>query len=575
MIALIGRIFHGSPIFLGLAVLLALGSPASVAQRNLALDSAASEKRVALVIGNAAYPRGALNNPVNDANDMAAVLENLGFTVILRTNVDRRGMLEATQAFGARLARGGVGFFYFAGHGIQSEGRNYLVPLDAQLHHESDLEFEAVDANRVLVSMSRSGSRVSIVVLDACRDNPFLRSSRSLSRGLVPLDLASGSFLAYATSPGSVAADGKGRNGLYTRHLLDSLRQSDTRLEEVFKRVRVAVARETDGRQIPWDASSILGEFHFRAPTAAIALPLREPGDDDRALWDAVRDSRNVDELSAYLRRFPAGLFADVARARIANSPATPAPATPVAPTAMAGTLTAHQQAQLGFAHATGSGGRHQDDVEAVRLFKLSAAQRNALGQTYLGMMYSKGRGGLPRDEREALRLHQLSAAQGNALGQANLGSMYAIGSGGVPRDDVQAIELFISSAAQGSPFGQALLGQMYASGRVGGAKDYREAVRLFRLSASQGNALGQAGLGRMYAEGRGGLDRNDGEALRLYMLSAEQGEPAGQFGLGELYESGRTQEGRDGGTAAQWYRRAADQGHPQAPAALRRLLRE
>ena len=125
---------------------------------------------------------------------------------------------------------------------------------------EGALEFEAVDAGIVAATMARAGSRINILVLDACRDNPFSRGSRSLSRGLVPMEVGKGTFLAYATSPGAVAADGKGRNGVYTRHLLSALREPDGRIEEVFKRVRLAVARETEGKQIPWDSSSLLGD---------------------------------------------------------------------------------------------------------------------------------------------------------------------------------------------------------------------------------------------------------------------------------------------------------------------------
>lgn len=546
------------------------------AQRNLALQRPTTEKRVALVIGNAAYQQGTLKNPANDAIDMAATLEALGFKVILRTNVSRRPMLEAVREFGSQIGGGGIGFFYFAGHGVQSEGRNFLIPLGAEVSSEGALEFEAVDAGIVAATMARAGSRINILVLDACRDNPFSRGSRSLSRGLVPMEVGKGTFLAYATSPGAVAADGKGRNGVYTRHLLSALREPDGRIEEVFKRVRLAVARETEGKQIPWDSSSLLGDFYFSSsPAPAVAAAVVDPGEDERALWDAVKDSRSAEELLVYLKRFPTGLFADLARVRMAAlSPASPsAPVLRPQPLETPGTMTAHQQAQLGILLATGAGGKVRNDVEAVRLFRLSAGQRNALGQAYLGTMYAKGRGGLPRDEREALRLYQLSASQGNAFGQAQLGRMFALGAGGVPRDDVQAVELLISSAAQGNPVGQVELGRMYAEGRVGGIRDYREAVRLFRLSAAQDDSLAQAQLGKMHAEGRGGLRRDDNEAVRLYRLSAEKGEPAGQFSLGEMYESGRGVDARDLDTAARWYRQAADQGHQDATVALRRVL--
>jgi hypothetical protein len=230
-----------------------------------------TEQRVALVIGNASYKDGPLKNPVNDANDVAATLKGLGFQVILRINSDRRQMVQAVREFGSSIKRGGVGFFYYAGHGVQSRGKNFLMPVGARVEGEGDLEFEAMDANMVLAQMDEASNRVNIVVLDACRDNPYTRSFRSTNKGLAQMDSVKGSFIAYSTAPGSVAADGIGRNGTYTKHLLTSLRQSDTKIEEVFKRVRLEVARETSNKQIPWDSSSLLVDFYFTAPGTKVA----------------------------------------------------------------------------------------------------------------------------------------------------------------------------------------------------------------------------------------------------------------------------------------------------------------
>ena len=225
-----------------------------------------TEQRVALVIGNASYKDGPLRNSVNDANDVAATLKGLGFQVILRINSDRRQMVQAVREFGSSIKRGGVGFFYYAGHGVQSRGKNFLMPVGARIEGEGDLEFEAMDANMVLAQMDEAANRVNIVVLDACRDNPYTRSFRSANKGLAQMYSVKGSFIAYSTAPGSVAADGIGRNGTYTKHLLASLRQPDTKIEEVFKRVRLEVARETGNKQIPWDSSSLLGDFYFTTP---------------------------------------------------------------------------------------------------------------------------------------------------------------------------------------------------------------------------------------------------------------------------------------------------------------------
>jgi len=323
--------FSHIPIcFLSMAAGLVLSSTA-ISQRNIAIAPAiANEQRVALVIGNASYAVSPLRNSANDAADLAAALKGLGFTVLLRTNVTRRQMVESVREFGNRIKRGGVGFFYYAGHGIQSRGKNFLIPVDAQLQSESDLEFESMDANMVLSQMDDAGNRVNIVVLDACRDNPFARSFRSTSRGLAQMDSAKGSFLAYATSPGSVASDGAGRNGTYTKHLLESLKQPETRLEEVFKRVRLGVANETGNRQIPWDSSSVLGDFYFKLPagetqhatlapsTPAAPSPI-DPAANERAFWESVKDSKNPNELRAYLEQYPHGLFAMLAQERLSS----------------------------------------------------------------------------------------------------------------------------------------------------------------------------------------------------------------------------------------------------------------
>ncbi len=311
------------------ALLLAL-APIAHAQRPAAPPS---EQRIALVVGNSSYAESPLRNPVNDATDVAAALRTFGFTVLLRTNANRRQMVEAVREFGSQIRRGGVGFFYYAGHGVQSRGKNYLIPVGAQLQAEGDLEFEAVDANMVLAQMDEAGNRVNVIVLDACRDNPFARSFRSASRGLAQMDTAKGSFLAYATSPGSVAADGSGRNGTYTKHLLASLNQPDSKLEEVFKRVRLGVAQETANRQIPWDSSSVLGDFYFRPPeggapppvAAPAPAPAPAPGGDplavELAFWQAAKESNDPAQLRAYLQRYPNGEFAALARLRLDGGP--------------------------------------------------------------------------------------------------------------------------------------------------------------------------------------------------------------------------------------------------------------
>ncbi|BCG65252.1 MAG: hypothetical protein methR_P3078 [Methyloprofundus sp.] len=234
----------------------------------------ASGGRLALVIGNSNYADAPLINPVNDATDMASKLSALGFEVIKQTNVDRQGMRMAIRDFGNRLKDVDVGLFYYAGHGVQIKGVNYLVPLRADINSADEVQDESIEAGSVLRKMETAGNKVNIVILDACRNNPFASSFRSLNRGLARMDGPVGSFIAYATSPGAVAADGDGRNGLYTQYLLEAMGQPGLSIEQVFKQVRNQVVSDTSGKQTPWESSSLMGEFVFSGEGARYTPPV-------------------------------------------------------------------------------------------------------------------------------------------------------------------------------------------------------------------------------------------------------------------------------------------------------------
>lgn len=226
---------------------------------------AGAEPRIALVIGNSAYAEGPLANPVNDARDMAAILRGLGFEVSIGEDRNRRQMEDLIREFGRKIRGGGVGMFYFVGHGVQVRGANYLIPTGAVISGETEVKYEAVDAGFVLAQMEEAQNRLNIVILDACRNNPFARSFRSSSSGLASIDAPVGTLIAYATSPGRTASDGSGRNGLYTKELLTAMRAPGLKLEDVFKQVRSEVRRQSNNQQIPWEASSIEGDFYFSA----------------------------------------------------------------------------------------------------------------------------------------------------------------------------------------------------------------------------------------------------------------------------------------------------------------------
>jgi len=226
--------------------------------------------RVALVIGNAAYEgTGALVNPVNDAHAMADTLKHLGFSVVELRDSGKSQMNDAIDRVRKSLnGKQGVGMLYYAGHGLQLEWHNYLVPVDAKLLRAVDVPTQAVDVNAVISAFKSAGNRMNIVVLDACRDNPFVGTGAG--KGLAQQDAPPGTFLAYATAPGNVAedgeektADGKTGNGLYTQYLLLELRRPIAKIEDVFKRVRLNVRQKSQGRQIPWESTSLEDDFYF------------------------------------------------------------------------------------------------------------------------------------------------------------------------------------------------------------------------------------------------------------------------------------------------------------------------
>ena len=310
-------------------------------ERNLQVQAAAStgvnnHQRVALVIGNSAYTDAPLTNPVNDARAIVKALQESGFSVIVRENLDQRGMLGALREFGDRLRAGGTGLFYYAGHGMQIKGRNYLIPVGANIDREDEVAYSAVDAQAVLDKMEAAGNVANIMILDACRNNPFTRSMRSGQAGLAQMDAPVGTLLAYATSPGAVASDGNGANGLYTQHLLNAIAQPGIKVEDVFKQVRANVRRDSMGKQVPWESTSLEGDFYFRAAPVALVLVAPPPVDPsvalEEALWDAVKGSNLPIEVRAYLGRYPTGRFVVQANARLAQLQPVPAVVPPRKP---------------------------------------------------------------------------------------------------------------------------------------------------------------------------------------------------------------------------------------------------
>ena len=246
-----------------LFVLQILISPVSFSsERGISVFS--KRDRIALLIGNANYEKTSLKNPINDALDLSETLKHFGFDVKSLVDADKQKMEESIRDFGYALTNNSVGLFFYAGHGLQVNGINYLVPIGSKIEKQTDIRYEAVDIGRVLAEMEHSKNRLNIIILDACRDNPFARGFRSIIKtGLARMDAPTGTYIAYATAPDTVAHDGNGRNGVFTKHLLKSIIIPGLPIEQIMKRVRIGVMHETRSKQVPWDSSSLTRDFFF------------------------------------------------------------------------------------------------------------------------------------------------------------------------------------------------------------------------------------------------------------------------------------------------------------------------
>jgi uncharacterized caspase-like protein len=230
-------------------------------------DGLCASGRVALVIGNGNYPNGYLKNPVNDANDLSEELGRLGFYVIKKTNVTHQEMDGALLEFREKIKLGAVALFYFAGHGMQVNGINYLIPIGDPPHAEYQIKHKSVSANMVQEAMESTKSKLNIIILDACRDNPFEKFRSSSRKGLAMMNTVKGMLIMYATDAGSVASDNQqGRNGLFTEKLLETLKILGLSIEKVFKEIGKKVTNASGGRQLPWSVSQLYDDFYFISP---------------------------------------------------------------------------------------------------------------------------------------------------------------------------------------------------------------------------------------------------------------------------------------------------------------------
>ncbi len=573
---------------------------------------AQAQKRVALVIGNGNYTGvSPLANPPNDARLMAGTLRSLGFEVIEKIDASQKSMKRAVRAFGDLLEAGGddaVGLFYYAGHGVQVKGANYIIPVDAQIIKEGDVSIESIDANDVLSMMEHSGAGLNFVILDACRNNPFLSSNRSGSRGLAEMNAPTGSFIAYATSPGDVAADGDGVNSPYTTALSNAMLEPGIAVERMFRKVRNNVRSATNNDQTPWESSSLIGEDFFFNPAGAQAtktpaVTQQNNLTPETIFWQSIQGSADASLFEAYLSQYPNGTFNAIAKIKMkilnrsqvaaidptqdANqSVSGRAPITdcdrlaahPYDPdkvglgvkwnNLVAGTaIRACEQAlkqypdEMRFVYQLGRSNNKDGNYNRTLTYLREAAAGNYVTAfSAIGVMYDNGEG-VAENDAEAIRWYRKGAEQGYARAQYLLGTMYENGEG-VTENDTEATGWYRKAAEQGYARAQHYLGTMYDFGK-GVTENDTEAVRWYRKAAEQGYARAQYNLGVMYYNGKG-VAENDTEAIRWYRKAAEQGYARAQYNLGTMYENG---EGvaENNTEALRWYRKAAEQGQASA----------
>jgi tripartite-type tricarboxylate transporter receptor subunit TctC len=316
---------------------------------------AAAQERAALVIGNGRYIHAAgLPNPANDARAVAATLREMGFAVVSGTDLDRSGMERALFDFLDKARAAKIALVFYAGHGLQVEGRNYLAPVDARLESARDLAFGMIELDKVLASLDEPG-RANIVILDACRDNPLARSFASKARsGAVGAGLAAytslgtGTLIAFATAPDKVALDGEGANSPFTQGLIKHLRTPGLEVRQMLTRVRADVARATNDRQVPWDNSSLRGDVYLAgAASDAARLQQPQPPSEAERVWALTKDTTSQGVLDAFIARFPGTVFADLARARLAELRGRETPAQPSNAPPPSSSSTASQVAAL------------------------------------------------------------------------------------------------------------------------------------------------------------------------------------------------------------------------------------
>ena len=508
------------------------------------IPAAEAADRVALVIGNSAYKtQNPLPNPVNDAADVSAMFRRLGFEVVEGLDLDGAALKAKLKEFRDRLDGGSLAVFYYSGHGMQIDGRNYIIPTDAKIDKPDDVRLETVDMDLVL-QMMRADDRVNVVVLDACRDSPFARSVRRATKGatraaesayggLAEIKSSVGSVIIYATDPGNVAQDGDGRNSPFTEAFLKNAPQPGVEIAKVIKRVRLEVVQATGSRQVPWDSSTLVNDVYLAGGAPEVQLAAYTP----EVPTGAPRP------VAASPDRAPEGAAAPAS---------TPAPAPAAEPTAaeLCDRLASDPQDTLRNRNVAVV--RTVDVERAVPACEKAVAEApkelrlaNQLGRAYLkGERWS-----------DALRVFKDAAGRGSPYATNEVGYLYYRGFGGVKKDYAQARPWFEKAAQLGVPVAMTNLAFIHAHG-IATEKSPEKALVWMRKAEALGDTNAMVQLAWYYVEGFG-VPKDAARAKELMQRAADREDPEGMAGLGLFAQKGIGGP-QDFDGARKWFEKAA-----------------
>jgi TPR repeat protein len=539
---------------------------------------------------------------------MADTLRGLGFTLIgsgAQLDLDKAALDVAVQSFGQRIQGADVALFYFAGHGVQVRGSNYLVPVNANPTREADVDFQMADVNLVLNQMQGSGTRLNLVILDACRNNPFGgRGLRSSEGGLAQMRAPEGTMISYATQPGSVAQDGGDGNSPYTKALAATIRRAGLDIFQTFNEVGLAVKRSTGGSQQPWVSSSpIDGNFYFVSPAVSTASVPSVPPQQEARLSDPS-DPLQLDLVTECDR-----LASNPADPRHLRSLAgvRPNQIDVVPALAACNAAIAQYPNVVRFVYQAGRIASSQKDYLLARqLYEKAAGMGYPASYNNLGILYAQGLG-VPKDYAEARKWYEKAVAANNPAALSAIGNLYERGNG-VSKDYVEARKWYEKGAAAGSPTAMANLGRLYRDGNGvtrdftearkwleraayandagamngvgflyergnGVTQDFAEARKWYEKAAAAGATIAMSNLGNLYRDGRG-VAKDSAEARKWFEMAAAMGDPTGMTNIGYLYEKADGVP-QDFAEARKWYEKAAAAGEPVAMRNLGNLYRD